>query len=195
MIPRRGAPPVRPPARAAAGWPPRGLRVPGDRRVIDASSPERAAVARAEAACRAARVAQPAWAARDPAERGRVLARAARLLVEETEALPAILGERSGRPAVELWSGEILPTLDALRWLVRDGARELRPRALRRSGLQWYIRATRHELRWEPHGVVAVVTPGSGLLFLGVTQIAAALLAGNAVVWKPSPPGVAVAEA
>jgi acyl-CoA reductase-like NAD-dependent aldehyde dehydrogenase len=163
--------------------------------VIDASSPERAAAARAEAASRAARAAQPAWAARDPAERGRVLARAARLLVEETEALPAILGERSGRPAVELWSGEILPTLDALRWLVRDGARELRPRALRRSGLQWYVRATRHELVWEPHGVVAVVTPGSGLLFLGVTQIAGALLAGNAVIWKPSPPGAPVAEA
>jgi acyl-CoA reductase-like NAD-dependent aldehyde dehydrogenase len=124
-----------------------------------------------------------------------VLARAARLLVEETEALPAVLGERSGRPAVELWSGEILPTLDALRWLVRDGVRELRPRTLRRSGLQWYLRATRHELAWEPHGVVAVVTPGSGLLFLGLTQIAAALLAGNAVVWKPSPAGVAVAEA
>jgi acyl-CoA reductase-like NAD-dependent aldehyde dehydrogenase len=43
--------------------------------------------------------------------------------------------------------------------------------------------------------VVAVVTPASGLLFLGVTQIAAALLAGNAVVWKPSPSGAAVAEA
>ncbi len=163
--------------------------------MIDASSPERAAVNRAEAACRAARRAQLAWAARDLAERGRVLTRAGHLLVEGTEALPAILGERSGRPAVELWSGEILPTLDALRWLVRDGVRQLRPRALHRSRLQWYIRATRHELIWEPHGVVGVVTPGNALLFLGVTQIAAALLAGNAVVWKPSPAGTAVAEA
>jgi aldehyde dehydrogenase (NAD+) len=36
---------------------------------------------------------------------------------------------------------------------------------------------------------VGVVTPGNSLLFLAVPQIAAALLAGNAVLWKPAPLG------
>jgi acyl-CoA reductase-like NAD-dependent aldehyde dehydrogenase len=87
----------------------------------------------------------------------------------------------------------VLPTLDALAWLAREGATALRPRALRRSWLQWPFRATRHRQSWEPHGVVGVVTPGNGLLFLALPQIAGALLAGNAVVWKPAPAGGPVA--
>jgi acyl-CoA reductase-like NAD-dependent aldehyde dehydrogenase len=86
-----------------------------------------------------------------------------------------------------------LPTLDALRWLARDGARRLAPQPLRRSGLQWYVRSTRHTLAWDPFGVVGVITPGNAPLFLSVPQVAAALLAGNGVLWKPSPSGEAPA--
>jgi acyl-CoA reductase-like NAD-dependent aldehyde dehydrogenase len=38
-----------------------------------------------------------------------------------------------------------------------------------------------------------VITPGNAPLFLSVPQVAAALLAGNGVLWKPSPSGVAPA--
>ncbi len=124
-----------------------------------------------------------------------MLAATARGLAEDGERIAALLTEAGGRPALEAWSAEIVPGIDALRWLARRGARALAPRPLPRSRLQWYFRATRHEQSWEPYGLVGVVTPGSSLLFLGVTQVAAALVAGNAVVWKPAPRGTAVAQA
>jgi acyl-CoA reductase-like NAD-dependent aldehyde dehydrogenase len=117
----------------------------------------------------------------------------ARLLADEGPALASLLSEASGQAPAALWSAEILPTLDALRWLARDGARHLAPQPLRRSRLQWYVRATRHTLTWDPFGVVGVITPGNAPLFLSVPQVAAALLAGNGVLWKPAPAGDALA--
>jgi len=147
----------------------------------------------AAARCRMAREAARAWAARPVALRGRVIAAAARALAAEGPRLAALLAEASGQPPAAFWSAEILPTLDALRWLAREGARSLAPQPLRRSRLQWYVRATRHVLAWDPFGVVGIITPGNAPLFLSVPQVAAALLAGNGVLWKPAPSGGAVA--
>ena len=136
----------------------------------------------------------PGWAAMPITARARVLARAATRLAADAETLAAELREADGRREDEVWSAEIVPTLEALRWLGRDGARALRPRRLGRARLQWYFRATRHELLWEPRGTVGVITPSNSLLFLAVPQVAAALLAGNTVRWKPAPAGGAVAR-
>ncbi len=135
----------------------------------------------------------PGWAATPLAARARVLARAATRLAADAEALAAELRAAGGRRDDEVWSAEIVPTLEALRWLARDGAHALRPRRLGRPRLQWYFRDTHHELHWEPRGVVGVITPSNSLLFLAVPQVAAALLAGNTVRWKPAPVGGAVA--
>ena len=134
------------------------------------------------------------WAATPLLARAHVLERAATLLATEAEAIAAELCAASGRAEDEVWGAEIVPTLDALRWLARDGTHALRPRRLGRAPLQWYFRATRHELSWEPRGLVAVITPANSLLFLAVPQVAAALLAGNAVRWKPAPAGTIVAR-
>lgn len=152
-----------------------------------------AATGVAAAGCAVARAAQPAWAARSIVARAQVIAAAGRLLAEEGPALASLLAEASGQPSAALWSAEILPTLDALRWLARDGARGLSPQPLRRSRLQWYVRSTRHTLAWDPFGLVGVITPGNAPLFLSVPQVAAALLAGNGVLWKPAPSGETVA--
>ena len=136
----------------------------------------------------------PGWAATPLAARACVLALAATRLAVDAEALAAELRAADDRREDEVWSAEIVPTLEALRWLARDGARALRSRRLGRARLQWYFRATRHELHWEPRGVVGVITPSNSLLFLAVPQVAAALLAGNTVRWKPAPAGGAVAR-
>jgi acyl-CoA reductase-like NAD-dependent aldehyde dehydrogenase len=150
--------------------------------------------ARADAPATAARAGRAAWAMTPGAARAGVIARSATLLAAEADALAAELCGADGRPEGEIWSAEIVPTLDALRWLARDGARALQPRQLGRARLQWYFRATRHELHWEPRGVIGIVTPSNSLLFLAVPQVAAALLAGNAVLWKPAPAGARVAR-
>jgi acyl-CoA reductase-like NAD-dependent aldehyde dehydrogenase len=151
------------------------------------------ATGEAEARCALARAAQPAWAALPIAARARVIEATARLLADDGPVLAALLAEASGQPPAALWSAEILPTLDALRWLARDGARGLAPRSLRPSWLQWYVRSTRHTLAWDPFGVMGAITPGNAPLFLSVPQVAAGLLAGNGVLWKPAPSGEALA--
>jgi len=143
--------------------------------------------------CALARAAQPAWATLPLAARARVIEATARMLADEGPCLASILSEPSGQQPAALWSAEILPTLDALRWLARDGARHLAPQRLRRSRLQWYVHVTRHTLAWDPFGVVGVITPGNAPFFLSVPQVAAALLAGNGALWKPAPAGDAVA--
>jgi acyl-CoA reductase-like NAD-dependent aldehyde dehydrogenase len=148
----------------------------------------------AEDRCALARAAQPAWASLPLGARARVIEATARMLADEGPRLASLLSQPSGQPPAALWSAEILPTLDALRWLAREGSRQLAPRPLQRSRLQWYVRSTRHTLAWDPFGVVGVVTPGNAPLFLSVPQVAAALLAGNGVLWKPSPSGDAIAS-
>jgi acyl-CoA reductase-like NAD-dependent aldehyde dehydrogenase len=159
---------------------------------VSALAPAVAGRDAAEVAVGAARAAQRHWAALGVPARADRLRAAACVLAADSEALVTGL-VASGRPETEAWSAEIVPTLDAVRWVAAQGPGVLRPQALGRSRLQWYFRATRHRLVWEPHGVIGVVTPASSLLFLAVPQVAAALLAGNAVVWKPAPQGTAVA--
>lgn len=146
------------------------------------------------AAVPAARGAWRDWARLEAGDRARVIGRAAYILAAEADSIAETIALASGRPPAEVWSAEIVPTLDALSWIARRGPRVLSPQALGRSWLQWYFRAGRHRLYWEPHGVVGIVTPGNSLLFLAVPQIAAALVAGNAVIWKPAPAGATLAS-
>lgn len=140
-----------------------------------------------------ARSARQVWVAQPLAERAAVIEATVSLMAGEADVLAATIAEACHRTAVEVWSGEIVPTLDALRWLARDGVEALRPTKLSRAPLQWYVRAARHEVIFEPHGVIGIVTPSNSLMFLAVPQVAAALVAGNGVVWKPAPAGAAVA--
>jgi aldehyde dehydrogenase (NAD+) len=175
---------------------------PGDPAAILTGEPAASAAPRsgarpegssAAAARDVARAAREEWTPRPLDERAAVIAVAASLLAAEADDLARAVAAPGRRPLVEVWSGEIVPTIDALGWLAREGARALRPAALSRARRQWYFRAARHQLRFEPHGLVGIVTPSSSLLFLAVPQVAAALLAGNGVVWKPAPAGSAVA--
>jgi acyl-CoA reductase-like NAD-dependent aldehyde dehydrogenase len=161
--------------------------------VMDAPELHRLECPDVAARCDAARSTQPWWADVPIASRARVITEAARRLAADAPALASLIAVASGRPLAEVWASELVPTLDALAWLARRGPACLAPRRLRRSRLQWYLRGRRPRLSWEPHGVVGVVTPANALLYLSVPQIAAALLAGNAVVWKPAPSGTGLA--
>jgi acyl-CoA reductase-like NAD-dependent aldehyde dehydrogenase len=142
----------------------------------------------------AARRAGAEWASRSPRARAEVLTRAARELAVAPWLVHTV-ARVSDRAAHEVWSAELLPTVDALRWLAGAGRSALRPRRLPGSTLQWYVWPARHELRWDPYGVIGIVSPGNSLLYLPASQVAAALLGGNAVLWKPAPVGTAIALA
>ena len=132
-----------------------------------------------DAAVQAARAALPAWRATPPVVRGRHLQALAReLRAEEATIVPAITREQ-GKPLAES-RGEFLKTLEYLEYYAALGYEyggRLLPSA--RPGVELQVRR-------EPLGVVALLTPWNVPLAIPARKLAPALLCGNTVVIKPS---------
>ena len=98
------------------------------------------------------------------------------------------------RSGAETLTAELLPLLDACRFLERNAERLLRPRKLGRGGRPFWLRGVEAEISREPLGEVLVIGPANFPLFLPGVQVLQALAAGNRVVWKPGAGGSAVAR-
>ena len=90
--------------------------------------------------------------------------------------------------------GELLPLLDACKFLEREAKRLLRPRKLGLSGRPLWLGGLCAEVHREPLGHVLVIGPANFPLFVPGSQVLQALAAGNTVTWKPGNGGAAVAE-
>lgn len=136
------------------------------------------------AATRRAREAQVAWGQRSPAERAKMIARVKRRALSRAEEIARLVHEEVGKPEVEVLLGEVLPTADVVDYwsanieelLDRDEV-ELDP--LTFPGKRGHIYR-------EPRGVIGLIQPWNFPLALPLRTIVPALLAGNAVVFKPS---------
>jgi acyl-CoA reductase-like NAD-dependent aldehyde dehydrogenase len=135
--------------------------------------------------CRA-RAAQPVWTALPVVERLRPVRGFRHLLVEECHRLCTALGRDIDKPEEEAVAGDVLPTADACRFLERQAARLLRPRKVPRGQRPLWLWGQADTVHRRPRGVVGVIGTWNYPVFLNGVQIAQALTAGNAVVWKPS---------
>ena len=147
--------------------------------VVSLADPHEQAVAAALAQTRAA---GRAWAARPVVDRLPVIARVRQLIARDAAALAATVA----RDAADTLVAEVLPLVEAARFLVRHGRAILAPARLRGAGPLWLL-GVRAEVRREPCGVVLVLAPGNYPLFLPGVQVLQALAAGNAVCLKPAP--------
>jgi acyl-CoA reductase-like NAD-dependent aldehyde dehydrogenase len=131
---------------------------------------------------RKARAAQPAWAALPVERRARVARRALEILVEKKERFVDVIVRDTGRSRMETLLMEILPACDALAYFAKHAAEML---ADRKVPLH-LLRTKRMVVTYRPLGVVGVITPWNGPFILSLNPAVQALLAGNAVVLKPS---------
>ena len=137
------------------------------------------------AAARAA-AAQPLWAAVPAAARARYVRRAARLALDELEDLGLLLAREAGRPRTEAILGELLPSVAGLGDLADDGPGAL---ADRRLGRPAPLRGGRRAVGvQQPRGVVGVLGAPASPWTEPALDLAAALLAGNGVVFVPAAP-------
>jgi succinylglutamic semialdehyde dehydrogenase len=131
-----------------------------------------------DAAVAAARAACGAWAARAPAERAATLRRFADSVRTHAAAFADLIARETGKP---LW--EARTEVDAVIGKVAisiDAQNERTPdRRMEGAG-------TRTAIRHKPHGVLAVLGPYNFPAHLPNGHIVPALLAGNAIVFKPS---------
>ncbi|WP_290706132.1 succinic semialdehyde dehydrogenase [Gordonia sp. UBA5067] len=133
-----------------------------------------------EVAVAAARVAQQGWAARTPQERAEVLYAFARLVHRDADALMDMVQAESGK-ARQYAQEEVLDVALTARHYASTG-----PAALAEHKVKGMIPgATSVRVRYQPKGVVGIISPWNYPLTLAVSDAVAALLAGNAVVIKP----------
>jgi acyl-CoA reductase-like NAD-dependent aldehyde dehydrogenase len=127
----------------------------------------------------AAAAAQPAWADTPAPERGRVIARVHRLMSERAEELARALTREEGKILREA-RGEVQKSLNVLEFVAGEG--------LRLSGdtMPSEIGHTFAYTLREPIGVVGAITPWNFPVAIPCWKIAPALVAGNAVVFKPA---------
>jgi acyl-CoA reductase-like NAD-dependent aldehyde dehydrogenase len=92
-----------------------------------------------------------------------------------------------GHPVEEILVAELLPILEACRFLKRKAFGLLKPKPMNWMGAPWWLGRVSGEIRREAFGVVAVISPSNYPLFLGAVHSLQALAAGNSVIWKPAP--------
>ena len=131
-------------------------------------------------AVRLARAAQPAWAERSFADRGRIFLRFHDLLLERQDEILDLIQLEAGKARGHAFE-EVLDTAIVSRYYARRAKKLLRRR--RRKGALPLLTKT-----WEcrtPVGVVGLVAPWNYPLNLAVTDAVPALMAGNTAVLKP----------
>jgi acyl-CoA reductase-like NAD-dependent aldehyde dehydrogenase len=131
-----------------------------------------------------AREAQPAWASRSIRERGRVIMKARRIILKELEEIALLISRETGKPVSEAIAMELAPTLNLMQYFARKTASLLSPR---RIGVGQYALMGRSSYEiYKPLGVVGIISPWNFPWATPLDEVVMALMAGNAVVLKPS---------
>lgn len=129
-----------------------------------------------------ARVAQEKWAQVSIVDRASQLLRFRNVLVDRVEEVVAILGKEVGKVRHEALSHEILVIADVCTFLAKRAERILAPQKISLH----LLRHRRSFVDYEPRGVVGIIGPWNFPFKIPVRDAMAALVAGNAVVLKPS---------
>ncbi len=133
----------------------------------------------ARRAVEAASVAFREWRATPAPARGRIVARAARLMEDDKENLAQLLTREEGKIIAES-RGELQRSINVAEFCAGEARR------LNGETIQSELPANFAYTIKQPVGVVACITPWNFPIAIPVWKIAPALVAGNSVVFKPA---------
>lgn len=131
-----------------------------------------------------ARTAQPAWAALQVSRRCVTLGDLRREIALHCESIADTIARETSKPLLDALSGDVLVTLEHLRYYESYATRILRSRRIGKPS--FFFRGARFETSVEPHGVALIFGPSNYPFQLSVIPLITALAAGNAVVLKCS---------
>jgi acyl-CoA reductase-like NAD-dependent aldehyde dehydrogenase len=129
-----------------------------------------------------ARSAQSEWARRSFAERREVLMRFKQLLLERADEFCDHITRENGKTRNESLFMEVLPVADATHWYANNARKLL---ADEKISLHMFPHKKSY-LRFYPRGVIGIIAPWNYPFSIPTGDAVAALMAGNAVVVKPS---------
>jgi len=131
-----------------------------------------------------ARKAQIAWASTTAKDRVRALMRLRKQVAHDRELLVDAIVSDTGKPPLDALGGDVLVTLEFMRFYERHAERLLAPRRIPRSPL--FFPRCRFTEHFEPHGTALIFGPANYPLQLSLVPAITALYAGNAVILKVS---------
>jgi succinate-semialdehyde dehydrogenase/glutarate-semialdehyde dehydrogenase len=147
----------------------------------------RAPLASAEevmAAVRRARAAQAAWSQQSYSARAATIMRARRIILDEVEEIALLVSRETGKPIAEAISMELAPTLDLMRFFARRTKHLLRAEKIDIG--QYGLMGRTSRIRYKPLGTIGIISPWNFPWAIPLGEVVMALMAGNAVVLKPS---------
>lgn len=136
-----------------------------------------------KAAMERARVAQKEWAKVSIKDRVKVLKRALDVMVARQDEFIDIIRRETGRSKTETLMMEILSVCDALNHYAKTADKQLKDRNV---SVGMLYKAKKLRIAYRPLGVIGIITPWNGPFVMGMNPAAGALVAGNAVILKPS---------
>jgi succinate-semialdehyde dehydrogenase/glutarate-semialdehyde dehydrogenase len=145
---------------------------------------EAAGESEVQAAVARARAAQAAWAELGVRRRIDMIREFQHKLAARKLETAAVITREAGKPLAEALTTEVLVVLDAARFLIENAWGLLRDEPVSHGNLATKLK--RGRLLREPHGVVGIISPWNYPFSIPATETLAALVAGNAVVLKPS---------
>ncbi len=131
-----------------------------------------------------ARTAQKAWARRAIADRCRLLNTLREKMITSRDALADAVVRESGKPRAEALFSDIFVSLDTAAYLAANAEKMLAAERVPHHNIA--AKAKTGELRYEPLGVIGIISSWNYPLAIPLGQIIPAVVAGNAVVCKTS---------
>jgi len=125
------------------------------------------------------RAAQPAWHKQTLKERINIISTFSELLLSNIESLASVLTSEVGKPLTQS-RNEIKGARNRIKWLIENSEKYLSDEWMKdESGIK-------ERISYEPLGVVCNISAWNYPYLVGVNVFIPALLAGNAVLYKPS---------
>ena len=131
-----------------------------------------------------ARRAQAQWAKLSADRRGNALRSLRNEIASQIDRIVAVISDEVGKPPLDVLTGDIMVTLEHLRYYERNADRFLRSRTV---GKPWFFfTGTRFSESRQPYGVALIFAPWNYPFQLAVVPMITALFAGNAALLKCS---------
>ena len=131
-----------------------------------------------------ARSSQAAWAATSFRARGRIIQRARKIILSELDEIALLISRETGKPIAEAIAMEMAPGLDLMQYFARKTESLLQRERINVGLYGWMGRSS--YLVNKPIGVVGIISPWNFPWATPLAEVVMALMAGNAVVLKPS---------
>ncbi|HSE33447.1 MAG TPA: aldehyde dehydrogenase family protein [Pyrinomonadaceae bacterium] len=131
-----------------------------------------------------ARVAQKTWSSLSFRARAAMVLKAREIVLKETDEIAKIIARESGKPVPEAISMEVVPGLDLMHYFARHTADLLEPQPIDIG--QYGLMGRSSQVVYKPLGVIGVISPWNFPWATPLAEVVMALMAGNAVVLKPS---------